>query len=289
MSVLERLGYPPDAKLLIVHADDLGITHSVNAATTKAFATGLVNSGSVMVPCPWFPEIAEYAKAHPDADLGLHLTLTSERKLYRWGPVSSKDEVGSLVDQDGYFHRNWTKITRVKTEHVDREIRAQLEKALAMGVRPTHIDSHQLALYKHGQELFELVVRLGHEYELPLLLSRDWFSQWPYLTRSIRSNDIVIDREIDLRAPIVAEQWSQWYTESLANLPSGITELIVHLGYDDEEMRAFSSDYESWGSAWRQRDFDFFTDESFGDILQQYDIKLVTWRDLGRAAFGKSP
>jgi hypothetical protein len=92
-----RLGYSPDAKLLIVHADDLGMAHSVNAASIKAFETGMVNSGSIMVPCPWLPEIAAYARKFPEADLGLHLTLTSEWNLFRWGPVLSKDRVPSLL------------------------------------------------------------------------------------------------------------------------------------------------------------------------------------------------
>src|SRR5207247_4452894 len=94
----ERLGYPPDAKLLIVHGDDLGMAHSVNVASIKAFASGLVTSGSIMVPCPWLPEIAAYARSHPEADLGLHLTLTSEWTSYRWGPVLSRDRVSSFLD-----------------------------------------------------------------------------------------------------------------------------------------------------------------------------------------------
>src|SRR5918911_2562494 len=102
-TLLERLGYPPDAKLLIVHADDLGMAHSVDAATIKAFDTGLVSSGSIMVPCPWFPEIAAYARSRPQADLGLHLTLTSEWKYYRWGPVLSRDRVPTLLDRTNYL------------------------------------------------------------------------------------------------------------------------------------------------------------------------------------------
>src|SRR2546422_1023639 len=131
-SLVEKLGFPRDAKLLIVHADDVGVTHSVNAATIQGLESGLVNSASLMVPCPWFPEIADYAISHPDADFGLHLTLTSERVYYRWGPVASKDKVPSLVDENGYFHHDWKPTTRINLKEVDRELRAQIDRAYAM-------------------------------------------------------------------------------------------------------------------------------------------------------------
>src|SRR5215471_341938 len=108
-TLAERLGYAPDAKLLIVHADDLGVAHSVDAASIKAFETGQVNSGSIMVPCPWLPEIAAYARAHPETDLGLHLTLTSEWATYRWGPVMSKDRVPSLLNKEAIYTRRKSK------------------------------------------------------------------------------------------------------------------------------------------------------------------------------------
>jgi len=241
-----------------------------------------------MVPCPWFPEIADYAKSHPDADLGVHLTLTSERTLYRWGPVSP-NKVRSLVDQHGYFHPTWMANTRIKLGDVARELRAQIEKALAMGMRPTHLDSHQFALYSSGKDLFELLVGLGREYGLPVPVSRDWFSKWPYLARSLGSSVICVDRQVDIRPNVPAEKWLEYYTETVKNLSPGITELIIHIGYDDEELRAFSSDRESWGSAWRQRDFDFFTSATFRELLRQNDIALVTWRELSFAFAGNSP
>ena len=152
-SLAEKLGFPRDAKILIVHADDVGVTHSVNAATIKALDTGLVNSASLMVPCPWFPEIADYAKSHPAVDFGLHLTLTSERVYYRWGPVVSKDKVPSLVDENGYFHHDWNTTTKINPKEAELELRAQIERAFAMGVRPTHLDSHQYRLIENGKDL----------------------------------------------------------------------------------------------------------------------------------------
>src|SRR6266496_6535791 len=103
-TLVERLGYPRDAKLLIVHADDLGAAHSINSASIKALESGLVSAASIMIPCPWLPEIAAYARAHPEADLGLHLTLTSEWSSYRWGPVLGKERVPSLLDRNSYFY-----------------------------------------------------------------------------------------------------------------------------------------------------------------------------------------
>src|SRR6185436_473662 len=129
-TIAERLGYPRDAKLLIVHADDLGMSHSVNAASIKAFETGLVNSGSIMVPCPWLPEIEAYARKYPEADLGLHLTLTSEWNLFRWGPVLSKDRVPSLLARDGYLYLTETEAaSHADAREAEAEIRAQIDRA----------------------------------------------------------------------------------------------------------------------------------------------------------------
>src|ERR1700740_2398039 len=132
-TLVDRLGYPPGTKLLVVHADDLGETHSVNAAAIKALQGGTINSASMMVPCPWFPEIADYAKSHPDADFGLHLTLTSERVYYRWGPVASRDKVASLVAENGYFHHDWEQNEHIDAKEVEIELRSQIDRALAMG------------------------------------------------------------------------------------------------------------------------------------------------------------
>src|SRR5580704_15532188 len=195
-SLAKRLGYARDAKLVIVHADDLGMTHSVNAASIKGLETGLVTSASIMVPCPWFPEMADYAKTHTDADFGLHLTLTSERVFYRWGPVAPRDKVPSLVDSNGYFHLNWTEPTRIDAREVELELRAQIEKAMAMGVRPTHLDSHQYRLFENGKDIFQSALRVAHEYKLPVFIVRDWFTDRPYLESSLSPDDLVVHHTV---------------------------------------------------------------------------------------------
>jgi len=147
-TVAERLGYPADSKLLIIHADDLAVSHSQDIASFDALDRGAVTSASIMVPCPWLTEVADYAKAHPGADLGLHLTLTAEWKTYRWGPVASINTVPSLLDPSGYL---WPEtepaVAHIKEEDAEREIRAQIQRAYAMGIHPTHVDSHMGVLF----------------------------------------------------------------------------------------------------------------------------------------------
>jgi chitin disaccharide deacetylase len=276
----EQLGYPPNAKLLIVHADDLGVTHSVNAASTKALESGAINSASIMVPCPWFPEIADYAKSHPEMDFGLHLTLTSERIYYRWGPVASADKVRSLRDENGYFRHDWTPTTKIDPQEVEIELRAQIDRAYAVGVRPTHLDSHQYRLDSTGKELFEVALRLAHQYKLPFFVTRDWFADYPYLEKTLGPNDVVIDHTITIDPSVPPEKWTDFYQNAIRNMQPGVTELVIHLAYDDAEMRAATRERETWGAAWRQRDFDFFASPAFRQLLQDQNIKLITWRQI---------
>ena len=286
-TLAERLGYPAGTKLIVVHADDLGETHAVNAAAIKAMEGGTINSASLMVACPWFPEMADYAKTHPDVDFGLHLTLTSERVYYRWGPVAPTDKVPSLVDGNGYFHHDWEQNQQINAKEVEIELRAQIERALAMGVRPTHLDSHQYRLIMSGKELFEAALRVAHDYKLPLFVTRDWFAEHPYLATSLGPNDIVLDHTVTIDPEVSPEKWADFYLTALKNLQPGVTEFVIHPGYDDEELRAATRERSTWGAAWRQRDFDFFTSDRFKKALAQQNIKLITWRELARAAAKK--
>src|ERR1700674_945706 len=132
-TIAERLGHPADSKLLILHADDLGAAHSVDVASFDALDKGAISSASIMVPTPWMTEVAAYAKAHPNADLGLHLTITSEWETYRWGSVAPADKVSSLLDADGTFPREVSRVSaNAKPVEVEREIRAQIDRAMAL-------------------------------------------------------------------------------------------------------------------------------------------------------------
>lgn len=281
-TIAERLGYPRDAKLLIVHADDLGMTHSVNIATIKALQTGLVNSGSIMIPCPWLPEIAAYARANAQADLGLHLTLTSEWTSFRWGPVSPKDRVASLLDKDGYFYLTESDAAaHADPKQVELEITTQIERARALGIQPTHLDSHMGTLYQ-SKALFEVFLRVARSQKLPVRVAKTWAARADYMTLALNPDDVYIDRVLDINPSVAPQDWAKFYSDALKKLEPGVTEVIIHLAYDDAEMQGVTVNHPDWGAAWRQRDFEYFTSEAFRKVLQDNQIKLITWRELGK-------
>ena len=277
-TVAERLRLPADTKLLILHADDLGVAHSVNAASFDALDKGAVSSASIMMPTPWVTEVATYAKQHPNADLGLHLTLTSEWLTYRWGSVESKDKVASLLDSTGTFPSDVPPVVaRAKPAEVERELRAQVERAMALGIRPTHLDSHMGTLFT-TPELIATYVKVAHDYRLPFLaMKTSPFSGTPM---PVSPKDILVDAVVIAGPEVPRDQWKAFYVDAITNLKPGLTEMIVHLGHDDAELQAVTTDHEPYGSAWRQRDYEVVTSPEFKKALQDNKVRLVTYREL---------
>ena len=281
-TLVERLGYPRNAKLLIVHADDLGAAHSINAASIKGLESGLVSSASIMIPCPWLPEIAAYARAHPQADLGLHLTLTSEWSLIRWGPILSKDRVPSLLDSSGYLYPLESEAaSHMDVKEAEAEIRAQIARAKALGIQPTHLDSHMGTLYQN-KALFEVLLRVARENKLPVRVSKEWFTRASFMPAVLESEDVVLDKTISIEPSVSPENWAKFYADAIKGLGPGVTDMIVHLAYADDEMKGVTFAHPDWGAEWRQRDFDFVTSDAFRKLLQENDVKLITWREIGK-------
>ena len=278
-SVAERLGYPAGSKLLIVHADDLAVAHSVDSASFDALNRNAVTSASIMVPCPWLTEVAAYAKAHPDADLGLHLTLTSEWRTYRWASVAPKDTVPSLLDPAGaLWSESQLVAANARPEEAEREIRAQIERAIALGIRPTHLDSHMGSLFS-TPELFATYVKVAHDYHLPFFVVKVT-DERAKLLWLLSDKDIVIDSLVMAGPNLPAEQWNQFYWNAIKELKPGITEIIVHLGHNDAELQAITVDHPDYGSAWRQRDYDFVISPAFRKALEDNHVILLKWKDL---------
>jgi chitin disaccharide deacetylase len=281
-TIAERLGHPADSKLLILHADDLGAAHSIDVASFDALEKGAISSASIMVPTPWITEVAAYARAHPNADLGLHLTLTSEWETYRWGSVEPADKVPSLLDSAGTFPNDEKLVAaRAKPAEVEREIRAQINRALALGIRPTHLDSHMGSLFT-TPELIATYVKVAHDYHLPFLAVKG--SPLAAPQAGLTTKDVLLDAVIIADRQVPRDQWKEFYLKAIANLKPGLTEIIVHLGHDDSELQAVMVDHEGYGSAWRQRDYDVVNSPEFKKALQDNHVILVTWKELGKLA-----
>jgi len=278
----EKLGYPKNTKLLIIHADDLGVSHSENEASMYAMENGSVNSASIMVPCPWFPEIAAYARTHPKADLGLHLTLTSEWKYYKWGPVVSKEKVPGIVNNSGFLFESVDSLQhRGKAAEVETELRSQIERAKKFGIDFTHFDSHMGSLFGK-REYLKVLIKLGREYKVPVLLSKPamQFAFHINLDSFTNAKDVMLDMIYMAYPNDFKNGMENYYTTVFKSLQPGVSIILLHAAYDDREMKAVTIDHPEYGAAWRQADFDFFTGANCKKLLQEQHIQLITWREI---------
>lgn len=280
-------------RYLIVHSDDAGMSHSVNQATIAAMEMGLVTSCSIMTPCPWFSEFADWARRHPELDFGIHLTLNSEFEKYRWGPVAGRDRVPSLVDADGWLHRRKEDVQRLaRPAEVEIELRAQIDRALRAGIRLSHLDTHMGTVVSTA-EMLEIYVRLGLEYRLPVMIMRNIDPELaPGYPDLARKNQLYIE---SLRAEgLPAIDWlyqfyegsdhsvrKKRYLDTFRSLRPGVSQMIIHCGTDDAELQAITGSHFLRGD-----DARIFSDPAVKTEIEGLGIELLSWTQL-RARGGR--
>ena len=279
-SLAERLGYQPEDRLLIVNGDDAGMCHAANLATIQALEQGLMRSSTVMVPCPWFPEIAAYAKEHPEKDLGVHLCHTSEWTKYRWGPVASLQEVPGLIDPEGYLWRSVEQVYAHATpEQALAEGRAQVKRALTAGIDVTHLDSHMGTLQLQP-EYVKVYLQLAVEFDLPVrmasqaTLAARGFPQLrdQFAAKGLLFPDFFVYEELKDEAADVRDFW----LKIVRDLKPGVTELYIHAGLPTDELKAITG---SWQT--RSREFEVFTnDPEMRQLVTDRKVKLIGYRPL---------
>lgn len=274
-------------RYLIVHSDDAGMSHSVNRATIDAMEKGFVSSCSIMVPCPWFPEFSEWAKQHPEKDFGIHLTLNSEFGGYRWGPVAGRDKVPTLVDADGYLHRRKEDVVgHARPTEVEIELRAQIDKALAAGIRLSHLDTHMGTVVASG-DMLDVYVRLGLEYKLPVMIMRhiDPVLAPGYPDLVARREGYINQLESAGLPPIDYlfqyydgkdhDARQRRYLETFRKLKPGVTQMIIHCGTDDAELQSITS-----SSFLRGDDTRIFSDPAVKAEIDAMGVEIISWTQL---------
>jgi hypothetical protein len=279
-SLAERLGYKATDKILIVNGDDTGMCHAANLATIESLEKGLMRSATIMVPCPWFPEIAAYAKQNPDKGFGIHLCHTSEWVKYRWGPVADRSQVPGLLDPDGYLWRSVEEVYRhAKPEEALIEGRAQIKKALAAGIDVTRFDSHMGTL-QLNPDYMKVYVQLALEFDLPLrMASQETMARFgqPDLraqmaAQGILFTDYFVYDELKDEKNGVKDFWLR----IVKNLKPGVTELYIHAALPTDELKAITG---SWST--RAQEYEVFTnDEDMKRLIQEQDIILMGFRPI---------
>ncbi len=307
----EKLGFPKGSKVLILHIDDVGMSWDSNQGTIRSIEEGVANSLSIMMPCPWVPGFLHYMKDHPNLDAGLHLTLTSEWKDYRWHPLSGRPNVPGLVDPEGAMWRSVELVARnASADEVETEIREQLKRARDMGFEPTHLDSHMGTLFA-TPEFIQRYVKVGIENQIPVMfpgghatmiskqikLSGGQRSQLREVGEMLWNAGLpVLDdlhnvsygfeypKESDLPDEELRKIATEQYIETIQKLKPGLSMVIMH-------CTAPSEIFQYIGSSGRIRKADMLamTDPAFRKFLEEEKIILTTWRELKekRAAVGK--
>ena len=274
----ELLGYKKNDKLLIIHADDLGLSNSVNKASFEALNNKHVNSASVMIPAPKVKEVAEYFKENPNIDLGLHLTFTSEWKGYKWHGISQNGYIPSLINNNGNFYEKKKEVVKNSNpKDIRKELQAQIDYAMSIGIKPTHLDSHEGVLF-FSPEFFKIYLDISEKNRLPVfvpkLLAPHFNNDFPQPKNLVVVKMHMADKKISF------ENWAEYYESILENLDPGLNEMIVHLGLDNNEMKEITSDRIAFGSKWRNLDYNVVSSPRFKASLIKNNIKLVTWREI---------
>ncbi|MFC1604634.1 polysaccharide deacetylase family protein [Planctomycetota bacterium] len=285
----ERLGWPEGTRAVIFHVDDAGMSHNSNMGAIKAIENGVATSMSIMMPCPWVPEMSAYVNEHPQVDAGVHLTLTAEWKKYRWGPVAGKPAVPGLVDSEGCLWHGVADVAGHATaDEVEAEMRAQIDKALAMGIKPTHLDSHMGTCF-HPLYL-ERYVKVGIEKQIPILMMGGHMQHISATAEaaSLKPMVYLIANKVwnaglpvidDLvTSPTSADTYEgrkEQLITLLREMKPGITEIIVHCTVQTEVFSHISG-----SGPKREAETQLMTDPDVKKFIENEGIILTTWREL---------
>jgi predicted glycoside hydrolase/deacetylase ChbG (UPF0249 family) len=285
--ILRRLGLADEDRAVIIHTDDIGMCLSSVTAFAELWEAGIISSGAVMVPCPWFLKAAAFSREHPEADLGVHSTLTCEYDVYRWGAVSTRDPRSGLTDEGGFFYQTSAEVQKhADPTFVQVELETQVQQAMRMGMQPSHIDTHMGAIA--ALTLMPVYIRVAVTYRLPPLALRMDAAHWQaqgmdahtaemtaMFTRQLEVMGIpLLDAVsgLDLGRP---DNCLEQAKEALAALEPGITHFILHPAKDSPELREITGDWRS-----RVANYETFLHPELREYIKDQGIQVIGYRAL---------
>jgi predicted glycoside hydrolase/deacetylase ChbG (UPF0249 family) len=286
-SIIEKLGFEANDKVVIFHIDDIGFSHASNIASFECLDFGVASCGSILVPAPWFLEVASIYKNNPKYDLGIHLTLTCEYDLYRWRALSSVDPDSGLLDSEKCLWRTSEEaITNVNVKAAEEEMRAQIQMALDNGIDITHIDTHMGTVM--NPKFLPMFLKMSREFNIPAFLPRV-------------NRQLLIDEGLGDSADAIIKMFSQleakgipmldyiiidtggeyrdkteYYCKRFAEIQPGLTHFLFHPAKMSAELQAITPD----SAAWRDQDYKAFTDSRIKDCVDEYDLKVIGYKPI---------
>jgi hypothetical protein len=293
---LKRLGFSAFDRVAIVHADDIGAYQASLPAIEDLFAAGLISSCATMVPCPWFPAVAAWARRRPEADIGVHATLTAEYEDYRWGPISTRDSASGLLDEEGYLHRTRQALWDAGSPAaVAAEHQAQLDCALVAGIDVTHLDSHMGASFSPA--FLPGYLAAGAAGRVPTFVPRlrpaagkgsasveTWSEERAALQEELEAQGLPL---VDYLAFMPLDHHEHRVAEAKAlfdSLPAGLSYVLLHPALDTPELRAITP--EDWQA--RVADYVAFTSAELRAYVRDSSVQVIGWRTLRDAMRGTS-
>ena len=292
----EKLNFPKGKKVLLLHMDDIGMCPEANTAAIRYIENKNIMSAAVMMPCPNAVEFIEWAKTHPAAEIGLHLTLTSEWKKYRWPPVSAAAKVPGLIDPDGkLWHEVPDVVVHASAQEVETEIRAQIEKCIALGYRPTHIDTHMGTLYG-SVEYTKVFFKVAEEYNIPAnavdMSDADVVSQFkqqgfPFDDEMLSVSDKYLLPKLDnftsVGSAATYEQKRDTFLTLIKSLKPGLTEIIFHPSVQTDNLKSITG-------SWQQRvwEAELFSDPIVTEFFRKEGIIITDWKEIMKRFGNKS-
>ncbi len=284
---LKKLGFTDNDRVVIIHTDDIGMCHASVQAFKDLWAFGTISSGATMVPCPWFPAVAQMCRENPDMDMGVHATLNSEWESYRWGPVSTRETSSGLIDESGYFHKWQPAVSEnAQPEAVEKEVNAQIDKALAAGIDVTHIDSHMGTIVHprfiqsyvqaaSSRSLPNMLPRLNKQVIEIMEMNEQEVAQYLPMMEILDSLGIPMIDAILFMPLNHGDNHIEFARKLLGEAPIGITHLLFHPSVDTPELRAIAPDWSA-----RVANYNAFMSDEMKKILEREDIQVIGYRAI---------